>query len=163
MLSVAKEIFENKLKQIRETKVASKISLKEAMTVLSSKYEDRTIDVIKSFSLSIQVALFALYFCISPSKEIFPLVVFFSDHKSIYRTKLDEAKQLLSVNLSENINDVLSTLETYNFLKLDKASNRGSKQTITSIRSNYKKFELQEYLVEIPIFRQFILQGIQNN
>ena len=83
MLSVGKEIFEKQLKNILEEHEKGtlepdlkrhQITLVSAIKTLNQKYEDRTIEVIKSFSLSIQIALFALYYCLTSTVEICSLV-----------------------------------------------------------------------------------------
>lgn len=73
MLSVAKLIFHEKLKTLIKKDYKKsiddlsevKIGVGEAMKVINSNFEDKTIDIIKSLSLSLQVSLFSLYFSIT--------------------------------------------------------------------------------------------------
>ena len=102
MLNVARFIFDSKMNHLRsllnpedketeakdkdedqtaedpepaqKTPIDFKLSLTYATDILMKKYENKNLQVIKSMSKSLQVALFGLYFSITPNNQLVTLV-----------------------------------------------------------------------------------------
>lgn len=100
MLNVARCIFDTKLKKYIEAQKTSaegdtdkdtpnlfgddlklnselnKVTLTDAIEILKDKYDKKTVEVIQSLSISMQVSLFALYYSITDLNETCNMVNF---------------------------------------------------------------------------------------
>lgn len=76
MLNIARSIFDSKVDELkkREEGVKSKISMSDAINLISEKYQDKTMDLIKNMSISHQLCVFTLYFSISSGDDSVSMV-----------------------------------------------------------------------------------------
>lgn len=77
------------------------------------------------------------------------------------KSKIKESESTLQVKVNGDVAEMLSTLETYNFIKIEKSETSNRKKLEAAIWKVYccmKKSVLQQYLIEIPLFKEYLLQ-----
>lgn len=120
------------------------------MAILNDKYDKKTVEVVKSLSLSMQLTIFALYYSITSETET-------TDIRN-FKKHLEECKKSLGMMSDFDLEEILESLSNYNLVKIDKKS---TKQLYGkyNIISSYKKDELGTILFQIDRFKDYINIG----
>lgn len=145
----SKQIEEFPGLNVNELENKYKISMTDAIEVLNSKYEDKVKHIVSCLNLNLQAALQALYFSLKENEEG-------CDYKKFCQKYQDTVSTVGIESGQSNIKDMLTILENYNFLKMEKKKNNKVNSENFMIKSNLKRYELQEYLMEIEAFASFI-------
>lgn len=144
LLAAAQEITEQKLQKFE----LQPVSIPELVSFLEKKLKTSSADVMPRLSFHAHVLLLSLYEKLSSTAECITV------EKLAHRFK--EALDVIGLDASERISDLLETLETYSFIKIEKSSKRGvSTQTV---RSSLPREELRQLLSQVDLLKRFLQQ-----
>lgn len=144
VLTSAQEITEQKVRQ----NDFSPVTIREVIAFFDQKFKTNLCEVVKRMSYQAQVLLMAIFENLAEFKDYIPVA---NLNKRFY-----EVLDVLSLDASERVSDLVEMLETYNLVKVE---NKGSRtKRVQTLRSCLMKEELRQLLSQISLFKRFFNQ-----